>query len=82
MVLNQLDKLDALPPDRREEVRASLAEYNAITAPRKGLIMLEMRIMAPMTDQQRANYMSRPLFRRRFSEAEIRMMSDLHGIVP
>jgi hypothetical protein len=80
--LSQYRRLMSLPPERRDQVRESIGEYTVIQAPRKGVIGLELNRLSTMTDEQRSEYMSRPAFRGRFSEAEIRMMNDLRGIVP
>jgi hypothetical protein len=81
-VLNQYERLQALPPERREQAREALAEYNSIMPPRKGIIGIELNRLSSMTDEQRASVMSAPRFRLIFSEAEIQMMKNLNGIVP
>jgi hypothetical protein len=79
---HQEARMAALPPLRRAQVRQSLADLNAIQPPRKGVILLELNKLGGMTEEQRANYMSKPAFRKNFSGAEIQLMDNLHGIVP
>jgi len=43
---------------------------------------MEMTRLSTMSPAMRADFMSKPAFRARFSEPEIRMMNDLQGIVP
>lgn len=80
--INQYQRMEALPPERREQVREALTQYNSIQPPRKGVIALEMTRLSTMSPEFRADYMGKPVFRKQFSEAEIRMMNDLQGIVP
>ena len=81
-VVSQYERFSALPPERKEQARESLTEYLNTPPPRKGVIALELNKMGSMTEEQRANYMGKPAFRSRFSESEIQMMNNLHGIVP
>lgn len=80
--LSQYQKMEALTPEKREQVRESLTQYNNIPPPRKGVIRQEMIRLSTMSPEFRADYMSKPAFRRQYSEEEIRMMNDLNGIVP
>jgi hypothetical protein len=75
-------RMAALPPERRAEVRQSLMDLNAIQPPRKGVVLVELNKLGSMTEEQRANYMSKPAFRSKYSAQEIQLMDNLHGIVP
>lgn len=79
---NEAERLRALPPDKREDVRESLREFRQTPQPRRAVLRREMNRLAAMPEEQRSVYMSRPAFRSRFSEAEIRMMNNLRGILP
>jgi len=80
--LDQQRRLMALPPERRMQARQSLRELRDTQPPRRGVIRQELQKLGSMTDEQRTEYMNSRPFRERFSESEIRMMSDLRGIVP
>jgi hypothetical protein len=72
----------ALPKERQAQVRQSLMDLQAIQPPRRGVILLELNKLGGMTEEQRANYISKPAFRKSYSGAEIQLMDNLHGIVP
>jgi hypothetical protein len=80
--LAQYQKMEVLTPEKREQVRESLTQFNSIPPPRKGVIRQEMIRLGTMSPEFRADYMSKPAFRKQYSEQEIRMMNDLQGIVP
>lgn len=80
--LSQYERLNELPPDRKELARESANALLNTPQPRKIVLANELAHLSSMTDQQRANYMSKPIFRSRYSESEIEMMINLRGIVP
>jgi hypothetical protein len=82
LALSKEERVQALTPERQVQVREALNELHLIQSPRKVVINNELLKLGSMTDEQRAAYMGKPGFQGRFSEQEIRMMNDLHGIVP
>jgi hypothetical protein len=81
-VLNQRQRLMALPPGKQAVAREALNQFRAIDGPRRLVIAAQLRRLGAMTDEQRAAVTSRPGFRARFSDTEIQMMNNLIGIVP
>lgn len=81
-LLNKQERLAALPPERRAQVRQSLNEFPNMPVPRRIVIFQELARQAAMTEDQRAAYIAKPGYLRRFSPAEMRIIDDLQGIVP
>jgi hypothetical protein len=81
-VLDQRQRLMALPREKQAVAREALSQFRAIDRPRRLVIAAQLRRLGNMTEEQRAAVMSRPAFRARFSDAEIQMMNNLIGIVP
>ncbi len=69
---------------RKERSRCENRSRSTTASRVRGKIVLtnEMTRLSTMSPEFRADYMSKPAFRKQYSEAEIRMMSDLQGIVP
>lgn len=81
-VLDQRQRLMALPPEKQAVAREALNQFRAIDGPRRLVIAGQLKRLSAMTPDERAEVLSRPRFRARFSDAELEMMNNLIGIVP
>jgi hypothetical protein len=74
--------LNSLAPQKRQQVRRAVQQFEAMPADRKAAIGRELQQMAPMPDEQRREHMNSEEFRNRYSVTEQQMMSNLSEVTP
>ncbi|HTA44305.1 MAG TPA: DUF3106 domain-containing protein [Bryobacteraceae bacterium] len=78
--LDRLERLNSLPPQRQNQVRKSMKDLQQLPEDRKVAVNQELRLMAPMSDEERREHMNTEEFRNKYSPTEQQMMSNLAAV--
>jgi hypothetical protein len=76
-LLEAWKRVESLEPEKRELLTNQLRAFNALPDERRKVIGPALNQLRRMTPEQRANRLKNENFRARFSEDELRMMSDI-----
>ena len=76
-LLKAWERLESLTPERREVLTRQMQAFNAVADERRLVLRRALNLLGRLTPEERAERLASQPFKRRFSAAELQMLSDL-----
>ncbi|HEY3837574.1 MAG TPA: DUF3106 domain-containing protein [Bryobacteraceae bacterium] len=80
--LEHLRRMQSLPPQKQNQVRASIRNLAALPQPRQKLVRVQINQLRPLSDADRRALMNTEEFRSRFTPSEQQMIEDISLVTP
>jgi hypothetical protein len=81
-LLKAWERLESLTPERREVLTRQMQAFNAVADERRLILRRALNQLGRLTPEERAERLASQPFKRRFSAAELQMLSDLADNYP
>jgi DNA-directed RNA polymerase subunit F len=80
--LEHLRRMQSLPPQKQNQVRASLRNLAALPQPRQRVVRQQINQLRPLSDTDRMALMNTEEFRNKFTPSEQQMIEDISLVTP